>query len=154
MFDAARNDYKFPWRQLDRAIAKLHPHPSAPDEKQFIFMLVMMPEEFTLNFTTFTSRPFNSPTIFGRQCSEKDANFSARLTFLIALNNSSPIARVLQCGSGLSAATLLRSPGPRQRQGEGLFRSKPRVPVEIMSRRKKDAPPTPRHGLHRPGLPR
>lgn len=46
MFDATRNDQEFPRLQLDHAIAKLDPHSPAPNEKHFVFVLVMMPKEF------------------------------------------------------------------------------------------------------------
>lgn len=47
MFDAPWHNQKLTWPQLNRAIAKLHAHPTAPDEKHFVGVLVMMPEKFT-----------------------------------------------------------------------------------------------------------
>jgi len=48
MFDSTRDDEKFARRQGDDTVAKLHLHASAPNEKQFISRLVMMPEKLAL----------------------------------------------------------------------------------------------------------
>ena len=53
MLDPARNDQEFPRLQLNRAIAKFHAHSPTPDEKHFIFVLMMVPKEFTFELDDF-----------------------------------------------------------------------------------------------------
>jgi len=50
MLDSVWDDDEFSRTQLNRAISKLDPHPAAPDEKELIFSLVMMPRENALEF--------------------------------------------------------------------------------------------------------
>ena len=50
MLDSVWNDDEFSRTQLNRAISKFDPHPAAPDEKELIFSLVMMPRENALEF--------------------------------------------------------------------------------------------------------
>src|SRR5690242_6203665 len=50
MLDSVRHDEKFAGLQLDDLFAEFDPHPAAPDEKQLIFVVVMVPGENALKF--------------------------------------------------------------------------------------------------------
>src|SRR5262249_39397749 len=46
MLDAARDDHEFTRSELDDAIAEFQAKTAAMDEEHFVFVLVMMPDEF------------------------------------------------------------------------------------------------------------
>src|SRR3989442_963308 len=48
MFHATWNDHKFSCIQVDVSLSQLHDQMSAYHQKQFIFLLVMVPDKFTL----------------------------------------------------------------------------------------------------------
>ena len=50
MLDPARDDEKFAWIQFDDAFAKFDSHAAAPNEKELVFLLVMMPGKDALEF--------------------------------------------------------------------------------------------------------
>ena len=83
MFNSVRDDEKFSRAELDRPVAKFHPHRPAPDEKQLVLDFVTVPREDACELHHLHFLTVQPPTIFGRQCSEKAANFSPRFTFSI-----------------------------------------------------------------------
>ena len=79
MFDPARHDDEFAFLDPDVPITKLHAKAALDDQEEFVLVVVAVPEEWPWNLTSLTCWPFNSPTIFGCQCSLNRENFSRRL---------------------------------------------------------------------------
>src|ERR1700722_13856269 len=50
MFDAARHDDKFAFADCFGAITELHLERALGDQKEFVFLVMMMPHEFTFEF--------------------------------------------------------------------------------------------------------
>src|SRR5437588_7966260 len=48
MLDAVRNDDELAWLDHEVLVSQLHPQPALHDQKQLVLMLVVMPDEFTL----------------------------------------------------------------------------------------------------------
>ena len=53
MLDAARNDDEFAFADERFAIAELHAQRAFDDEEKFIFVVVVMPDEFAFEFDRF-----------------------------------------------------------------------------------------------------
>ena len=50
MRDAARNDEKVTFVELDGAVAEFHAEAAADDEEEFVFIRVIVPHELALEF--------------------------------------------------------------------------------------------------------
>ena len=57
MLDPVRYNQKFPWSQFYRLIAKLNPKASTDYQKEFVFYVVMVPDEGSLEFNQFDLLP-------------------------------------------------------------------------------------------------
>ncbi|HWG46550.1 MAG TPA: hypothetical protein VN688_27560 [Gemmataceae bacterium] len=80
VFDPTGDDQELALFQPDVPIPKLHAKPASDDQEEFVFVVVVVPQEWPWNLTNFTCWPFNSPTIFGLHWSLNCASFSLRLT--------------------------------------------------------------------------
>src|SRR5579863_799920 len=53
VFYAARNDYEFAFADDSFAVAKFHAQSALDDEEEFVFVVMMMPDKFALEFDSF-----------------------------------------------------------------------------------------------------
>jgi hypothetical protein len=66
---ATRHDEKFAWSQFDDTIAEFETKLPMDHEEQLVFMLVVMPDEFSTKLDEFDFLAISAPTTLGRQCS-------------------------------------------------------------------------------------
>jgi len=67
VFDPPRNDQKLPFIQPHGPIAEVHAKPAFDDEKHFVFVLVVVPDEFPLEFDQFDVLPVELADDLGLQ---------------------------------------------------------------------------------------
>ena len=79
MFDPVRHDDEFAFPHKGFAIAEFHAQGPFCDEKQFILVLMMMPDEFAFKLHRLHMEIIQPPMILGLQRSEKLLNLAARL---------------------------------------------------------------------------
>jgi hypothetical protein len=80
MLNPNRHDEEITWSERHVAVRQPNRQAALEDQEEVIGVVVMMPDEVTLTFTTITSCPLNWATVRGDQCSWNSVSFCSRLT--------------------------------------------------------------------------
>ena len=67
MLHASGHDRNSPSSSQTLAVPELHPESPLDHQEEFIFVVMLMPDELALEFYQLEYCPFNSPTILGFQ---------------------------------------------------------------------------------------